>query len=179
MSETQCYACGTPCRRRLGRKCKQPISCIRRPSGEFVSCALSFRSGRVKGKPIAGSGFRRRGSASNLQLSASCHGLSSLSPPCASAATGRRAAVRPEARSGSGPGRTPRGRQNLHFQVVLGKSKSSFPPPPFFSHPMRQAAGMPTGSRLPAGAPLPPSVFPQFSPTQPYLALSLQGAVVF
>lgn len=144
---------------------------------EKSPCALSFRSGRVKGKPIAGSGFRRRGSASNLQLSASCHGLSSLSPPCASAATGRRAAVRPEA--GPGPGRTPRGRQNLHFQVVLGKSKSSFPPPPFFSHPMRQAAGLQTGSRLPAGALLPPSVFPQYSPTQPYLALSLQGAVVF
>lgn len=85
------------------------------------------------------------GSASNLQLSASCHGLSSLSPPCASAATGRRAAVRPEAGPGSGPGRTPRGRQNLHFQVVLGKSKSSFPPPPFFSQPMRQAAGLPDG----------------------------------
>lgn len=93
-------------------------------------------------------------------------------PPAAGRRCGRK--------RGRGQGRVEPlgGRQNLHFQVVLGKSKSSFPPPPFFSQPMRQAAGLPTGSRLPAGTPLPPSVFPQYSPTQPYLALSLQGAVV-
>lgn len=117
-----------------------------------------------KVKPIAGREFRCRGSASNLQLSASCHGLSSVSSPCASAATGLRAAVRPEAGSGPGPGRIPREGAKFSFsgcfeqeQIILSA--------PVFSHPMRQAAGLRTGSRLPVGAPLPPSAFPQCSPT--------------
>lgn len=64
------------------------------------------------------------------------------------------------------------------FRLFWARANHPFRRPRFFSQPMRQAAGLPTGSRLPAGTPLPPSVFPQYSPTQPYLALSLQGAVV-